>query len=218
MNHRNFHRGVLAATVAGVFAFGIPAIQAAEAEFNIGVFTDYIDDGASKSDNDPVVQGGFELGFDNGVFTGVQASTLGSGRGSEIVPFVGYGFDVGSVGIEFGYEHFHYTELDERYEGETFVVVDWGPVYTGVNYLAHAHDRDARGSREFFAGTAFEVAPRTELFAEVGQDRPADDDNAVFWELGAAHATDFGTFSLTYGSRDESGAQDLLVGGYTYNF
>lgn len=218
MNHRNIHRYILGATVAGVLVFGLPAVQAAEADFNIGVFTDYIDDGATKSDNDPVVQGGFELGFANGVFTGVQASSLGSGRGTEIVPFVGYGFDAGPVGIEFGYEHFHYTDLDERYEGETFVVVDWGPVYTGVNYLANAHDRDAQGSREYFLGAAFEVMPRTEVFGEVGHDRPADDDNAAFWELGAAHATDFGTFSLTYASRDESGAQDLFAGGYTYNF
>lgn len=98
------------------------------------------------------------------------------------------------------------------------MVADWSPVYTGVNYLAHVHDHDARGSREYFVGSAFEVIPRTEVFGEVGYNSPADDSGAKFWELGAAHATDFGTFSLTYVSRDESGAQNLLAGGYTYNF
>ena len=218
MTHRSFHRSLLASAVAGVFALGVPAVQAAEAEFNIGVFTDYIDNGESRSDNDPVVQGGFELDFATGVFTGVQASSLGSGRGTEIVPFVGYGFDAGPVGIEFGYEYFYFSSLDDADEGEVFLGADWGPLFAEVAYVAHADDRDAEGSRVWFAGAGHEVAPRTELFGGLGYDDPADDNGATFWELGAAHATDFGTFSLTYASRDESGAQNLLVGGYSVHF
>ncbi|WP_019569298.1 TorF family putative porin [Thioalkalivibrio sp. ALE11] len=216
--HRNFPSGLLAAAITGALVFGTPAAQAVEPEFHVGVFTDYLDDGASKSDNDPVVQGGLELGFATGVFTGVEASTLGSGNGTEVTPFVGYGFDAGPVGIEFGYEYAHYTSLDDADEGEVFLGADWQMLSAEVAYVAHADDRDAEGSRVWSLGAEHEVAPRTELFGTLGYDDPADDNGATFWELGAAHATDFGTFSLTYASRDESGAQNLLVGGYRYAF
>lgn len=66
-----------AVTAAASLALGSVSTAQAEADFNIGVFTDYIDDGASKSDNDAVVQGGFDLGV-----------------------------DADPVGIEFGYERF----------------------------------------------------------------------------------------------------------------
>ncbi|WP_018141667.1 TorF family putative porin [Thioalkalivibrio sp. ALJ7] len=218
MTDRKFPRSLLATAVAGVFALGFPAAQAAEADFHIGLFTDYIDNGESKSDNDPVLQGGFEFDLESGVFTGVEASTLGSGNGIEVVPFIGYAFDAGPVGIEFGYEYFHFSRLDDADEGEMFIGADWGPVFAEVSYVLHADDRDAEGSRVWFLGAEYEVAPRTELFGGVGYDDPADDDSATFWELGAAYTFDFGTLSLTYASRDESDAQDLLVAGYTLNF
>ncbi len=216
--HRNFRRGLLAAAITGALVFGAPAAQAVDAEFHVGVFTDYIDDGASASDNDPVVQGGLELGFANGIFTGWEASSLGSGNGTEVVPFVGYGFDAGPVGIEFGYEYAYHSSLDDEDEGEVFFGVGWQMLSAEVARVAHADERDAEGSRVWSLGAEHEVAPRTELFGTLGYDDPADDNGAKFWELGAAYASDFGTFSLTYASRDESGADDLLAAGYTFTF
>ncbi|TVQ71315.1 MAG: hypothetical protein EA372_09650 [Chromatiaceae bacterium] len=196
-----------------------PLTAQAELEFNIGVFTDYIDHGESKSNNNAVVQGGMEYTLDTGLFLGVQMSTLGEDEGQEVAPFIGYGFEVGETAFEFGYEYFYYSEIPgEKYEGEIFVAAEHGPLYGEVTYVTHAHDRDAEGDTVYLIGASHEFLPQTALFAEIGYDKPKEDDNATFWALGVTRSTQMGDISLTYASRNESDAQDLFVAGYSLSF
>jgi len=195
-----------------------PITAQADLEFHIGVFSDYIDNGESKSDNNAVVQGGLEYGHASGVFAGVAMSTLGSGEGQEVVPFVGYSFGLGELDFEVGYEYFYYSEGDDRYEGEVFAAVEHGPFYAEVSYIVHAHDRDAEGDTVYLVGARHDFMPDTFFDVTFGYDRPRKDDNATFWSLGVGRSLGTGEISLTYASRDESDAQDLFVAGYTLSF
>jgi len=49
----------------------------AELAFNVGVFSDYLDDGESSSDNNAVVQGGIDWEDPSGFYLGTWMSTLG---------------------------------------------------------------------------------------------------------------------------------------------
>ncbi|AHK79126.1 hypothetical protein M911_08125 [Ectothiorhodospira haloalkaliphila] len=196
-----------------------PLTAQAELEFNIGVFSDYVDHGESRSDNNAVVQGGMEYTLDTGLFLGVQMSTLAPGDGQEVAPFIGYGFDFGETAFELGYEYFYYSGLPgETYEGEIFVAAEHGPFYGEITYVTRAHDRDAEGDTVYHLGAGHEFLPDTAFHAEIGYDKPRKDDNATFWALGVTRSTQMGDISLTYASRNESDAQDLFVAGYSLSF
>ncbi|SEP69068.1 protein of unknown function (Gcw_chp) [Ectothiorhodospira magna] len=73
------HNHMLRAGVIGALMTGLMYAGHAQAEltFNVGAFTDYIDNGESVSNNHAVVQGGVEYVHSGGLFLGVQVSTLG---------------------------------------------------------------------------------------------------------------------------------------------
>ncbi|AHE97769.1 TorF family putative porin [Thioalkalivibrio paradoxus] len=195
-----------------------PVAVQADLEFHVGVFSDYIDNGESKSDNNAVVQGGLEYSHESGLFAGVAMSTLGSGEGQEVVPFIGYGFGLGELGFELGYEYFYYTEGDDRYEGEIFAGVEYGPFYAETSHIVRAHDRDTEGDTVYLVGASDEFMTDTFFDVALGYDRPRNDDNATFWSLGVGRSLGVGEISLTYASRNESDAQNLFVAGYTVSF
>jgi hypothetical protein len=64
------------------------------------------------------------------------------------------------------------------------------------------------------------VIPMMSLNGEIGYAVPdaTDEDSVTFWQLGLSKSTDVGDISLTYGSTDESGSQDLFVVGYGIRF
>jgi uncharacterized protein (TIGR02001 family) len=71
--------------------------------FHVGVFSDYLDDGASASNNNAVVQGGIDYSHNSGFYSGTALSTLDDGDGQEVGLYAGYGFSVGEFDIDVGY-------------------------------------------------------------------------------------------------------------------
>jgi uncharacterized protein (TIGR02001 family) len=207
--------GAVTTLVSGLLA---PVTAQAELEFNVGVFSDYIDSGESGSDNNAVVQGGVVYAHESGLFTGVGMSTLGPGEGQEVAPFLGYGFTAGELDFGVAYEYVYYSELEDRYEAEIIGAVEYASMYAEVGYLTHAHDRDAEGDTSYVIGASHAFMPDTYLNAELGYDDPNKDDGTTFWSVGVSRAVEVGEISLTYASRDENDAQDLFVAGYTLSF
>lgn len=203
-----------------VAAQGFVASAQAELSFNIGVFSDYLSDGASESNNNAVVQGGIDYGHESGFFVGTWLSTLGSGDGQEVDLYAGYDFSVGALDFGVGYTYYHYTVLDDANFGELNLWAGYGPVYFGIDYTLHADDREAENDITYRLGGEYEFMPTLFAVGEIGYADPdaKDADGVTFWTLGLVKATDWGDFSLMYGSTDESGSDDLFVVGFTMNF
>lgn len=204
----------IAAGLLSLAAGPAHADLADDIEFSIGVFSDHLDDGESGSGNNATVIGAFEYGHASGLFTGVEMLNIESGAGSEVIPFLGYGFGVGAVDVEAAVEHVYVTGPvggDSEEAGELIL---------GAGYGAYADDDDAEGDMLYAVGAEHEVLTDISLGAGVGYDDPdADDEDGIgFWELGVIRSTDFGDLSLTYGSRDDSDAQDLFVAGWEMSF
>jgi len=208
----------------GVLLLGALALAgAAQAElsFNVGVFSDYLDDGASGSNNNAVVQGGVDWEDPTGFYLGTWVSTLGDGDGQEVDLYAGYEFSAGGLDFDIGYIYYYYPSLDEEDAGEIYGSLSYGPVYFGIDYTVHADDNGGdTGDITYRLGAEREVVPTIGLNGEIGYADPdaRGEDSVTFWQLGLTKSTNMGDFSLTYGSTDESGSQDLFVVGYSISF
>lgn len=213
---------LISSAVAGALLVGTTALSTAKAElsFNIGVFSDYLLDGASESNNNAVVQGGVDWEDPSGFYLGTWMSTLGDGDGQEVDLYFGYGFEAGGFDFDVGYIYYYYPELDDADFGEIYGYVGWGPVYFGIDYTINADDSDAEGDIIYRLGAEYEVIPTISINGEIGYADPDDSDagTTTFYQLGIVKSTDYGDFSLTWGSNNRSDSQDLFVVGYTKTF
>jgi len=203
-----------------IAAQGFLVSAQAELSFNVGVFSDYLSDGASASDNNAVVQGGVDYNHESGFFLGTWMSTLGSGEGQEVDLYAGYDFAVGDFDFGVGYTYYYYTSLDDEDSGELNLTAGFGPMYLGLDYTLHADDSSAEGDITYRIGGEYEFMPTMSVVGELGYYDPdaRGADGVTFWSLGLVKATNWGDFSLTYGSTDESGSDDLFVVGFTMTF
>ena len=220
--HSNLKKTLVSSAVTGALLVGTAGFSTAQAElsFNVGVFSDYLLDGASASDNNAVVQGGVDWEDPSGFYVGTWMSTLNDGEGQEVDLYLGYGFEAGGLDFDLGYIYYYYPEGDEADYGELYGSVGFGPVYFGLDYTLNADDSSAEGDLIYRLGAGFEVVPSISLDGELGYFDPdaSDGDSFTFWTLGVTKATTMGDLSFTYGSTDESGSQDLFVVGYSLSF
>jgi uncharacterized protein (TIGR02001 family) len=218
----NMKKTLVSSAVTGALVVGAAGFSTAKAElsFNVGVFSDYLLDGASASENNAVVQGGVDWTDPGGLYLGTWLSTLADNEGQEVDLYLGYIFEAGGFEFDVGYIYYYYPELDDANYGEIYGYAGWGPVYFGIDYTINADDSAAEGDIIYRLGAEYEVMPTISLNGEIGYFDPdaGDADSNTFWQLGISKATTIGDFSLTYGSNDESGAQDLFVIGYTMTF
>lgn len=206
----------------------LPTFAQTEVEFGVSVLSDYIDNGESLSGNNAVVQGGFEITHGSGWFGGLQISTLGGAfvdangdiisDGQEVVPFVGFGFDIGEVGIELAYEYFSYPEIRGADEGELILGVSFADVWAEVGYIVNADDKDAEGSVVYMLGWEYEFMPDTAFEVVLGYDDPNAESGVTFWQTSLLREAGPGVISLTYAQRDERDAQSLFAAGYHISF
>lgn len=201
---------------------GGTAFQAAQAEleFNVGAFSDYLDDGESGSDNNAVVQGGIDYGHDSGFYLGTWTSTLGDSEGQVVDLYAGYEFSAGRLDFELAYVYYYHTKLEDEDAAEIQGYVSFGPVYAGLDYTVSADEDDAKGDIIWRIGAGHEILPSISLDGEIGHFDPdaKHGDSYTFWTLGVTKSTDLGDISLAYGSTDVSGSDDLLVIGWSISF
>ena len=147
-----------AAIATGLVAgFTVPAAQAEmEISGNVALTSDYRFRGISQSDESIAVQGGFDLGWDTGIYIGTWGSTVdfdtnGSGLdGSlELDYYIGWASDIGDTGIaiDVGYLYYDYPG-DDDFEG------DYQEVYGSVSFwdvtLGMAYSDDYYGETDKF--------------------------------------------------------------------
>ena len=186
----------------------------------------------TASNNNAVVRGGVDWEDPSGFYAGLWTSSLGGSffdpeedkvirPGQELNLYLGYGFSVGEFDFDVGYAYSHYPSLDDEDVGEIYGEVAYGPVYFGIDYTIHADDNGGdSGDITYRLGAEYEIIPTISLNGDIGYADPdaSDEDSVTFWQLGLTKATDIGDFSLTYGSTNESGSQDLFVVGYSIRF
>jgi len=117
---------VLPAAIAASLLAGATAtsVQAAEISANVSLVSDYRFRGISQSDEDIAIQGGFDLGFDNGIYIGTWGSSVdfdsndGFDGSLELDYYIGWGMDIGeNSAIDVGYLYYDYPG-DDGAEGD----------------------------------------------------------------------------------------------------
>ena len=122
---------------------------------NVSFASDYIWRGMTQSDG-PAIQGGFDYEAESGFYAGIWGSNVNfnDGAGSELDYYFGYGFELGSVGVDLGYVAFDYPDNTEGLDFEEIVVglsygdlgltfalgQDGAPDYTEVSYSLAGFD------------------------------------------------------------------------------
>ena len=111
-----------------ILAVGILSLPSfASVSANVSFTSDYIWRGMTQSDA-PAIQGGFDYAAENGFYAGIWGSNVNfnNGAGSELDLYMGYGFEVGGVGVDVGYISYEYIDstpdatFDETYLGLSF--------------------------------------------------------------------------------------------------
>jgi uncharacterized protein (TIGR02001 family) len=116
---------------------------------NVSFASDYIWRGMTQSDG-PAISGGFDFEDESGFYAGIWGSNVNfnDGTGSELDYYFGYGFELGSLGVDLGYVAFDYPKNTTGLDFEEVVVglslgdlgltfalgQDGAPDYTEVSY------------------------------------------------------------------------------------
>jgi hypothetical protein len=130
-----------------ILAVGIVSLPSfASVSANVSFASDYIWRGMTQTDA-PAISGGFDYAAESGFYAGIWGSNVnfGGGAGSELDLYFGYGFDVGSIGVDVGYIEYTYPENVEDLDfDETYVGFSYGDLglsfafgdydYTEVSY------------------------------------------------------------------------------------
>ncbi|ORU91281.1 MAG: hypothetical protein A6F72_03655 [Cycloclasticus sp. symbiont of Poecilosclerida sp. N] len=104
------------------------AASAVEISGNVALTTDYVWRGISQTDGSPAIQGGFDAGFGNGLYTGIWASNVdfGGDESMELDVYAGWAGEFKSVGVDIGVLHYAYptsapdTDFTEAYAGLSY--------------------------------------------------------------------------------------------------
>ena len=136
---------VLPAAIAASLLAGATAttVQAAEISANVALVSDYRFRGISQSDESIALQGGFDLGFDNGIYIGTWGSTVDFDNADdfdgslELDYYVGWGMDIGeNSAIDVGYLYYDYPgdDGDEGDYQELYGSFSWRDLTVGMAY------------------------------------------------------------------------------------
>ena len=104
-----------------VSLISLPTFAAVSA--NVSFASDYIWRGMTQTDG-PAMSGGFDFEDESGFYAGIWGSNVNfnDGAGSELDYYFGYGFELGSLGIDLGYVAFDYPKNETGLDFEEVVV------------------------------------------------------------------------------------------------
>lgn len=146
------NRKLLTAAVTTAILAGFGSTQAVagdefEISGNIALVSDYRFRGISQSDEDPAVQGGFDVGFEPGFYLGTWGSSIDFGGGNDTGSFStmeldyygGWRGPIGDsdFGIDVGYAYYDYPgdTVDPKGDYQEFYLKgSWTTLVLGVAY------------------------------------------------------------------------------------
>ncbi len=169
-----------AAIATGLVAgFTVPAAQAEmEIAGNVALTSDYRFRGISQSDESIAVQGGFDLGWDNGIYIGTWGSSVDfdtNGEGFdgslELDYYIGWASDIGDTGVSIDVGYLYYD-----YPGDDDVEGDYQELYASVGFwdvtLGMAYSDDYYGETDtffyYYADYSFGFAENFSLDFHIG--------------------------------------------------
>ncbi|MFV0477537.1 MAG: TorF family putative porin [Parahaliea sp.] len=147
------YKKVLPALLAATVGYGVStAFAEPEISANVSLTSDYRFRGISQSDDDPALQGGFDLAFDNGLYIGTWGSSVDFGGGDygslELDYYLGWKKETaGGVGFDMGYIYYSYPgdegsadgDYQEIYGSVSFADITLGLAYSD-DYYAESGD------------------------------------------------------------------------------
>lgn len=133
----------------------------AELEANIGVASNYIWRGMTQTQDQAAVSGGLDFAS-GGFYAGTWASNVDFGTdadsaGYELDLYAGYGFEVGTVGLDLGYIYYAYPSLEDSDFSEVYANAGIGGFSAGVAFQVDADFTD-EDYLYYSAGYDFDVA------------------------------------------------------------
>lgn len=205
----------------GLLAIGaaVPAAaQAADLSANVTAVSDYRFRGISLSDRDPALQGGVDLGLDNGLYVGGWASTIADYGGADVETnlYVGWAGEDGLIDYSVaanayiypGGNGVNYGELQGEVGGSL------GPARVALE-LAYVPDQKNTAGDNFYIGPKLSVGlPLTPLtFNLRGGYEDGFYDDKIDWEAGVDYS--IGPFTASFavvGSSDGGATESGKLG------
>jgi len=202
--------------------------QTPSVEANVALVSDYRFRGVSLSDESIALQGGVDLGWESGFYTGFWGSTIEPVGSSELELdlYAGYGGETaGGIGYDVGVLVYTYPDEDDALYAEIYAGLSrtYGAIDHGVGF-AWAPEQDNIGDDDnlylFYAGeaalgeTAFSLAWGLGWESGAFGDLDGDGDDKWDWTLGVTYSSPLGLdFGLAYvdTSEEVDGAEEQIV-------
>ncbi len=142
-----FKKTLPAAITAALLAGAAASAQAVEISGNVALTSDYKFRGISQSDESIAIQGGFDLGFENGIYIGTWGSSVdfdtngGGFDGSlELDYYVGWAVPINdNIGVDVGYLYYDYPG-DDGAEGDYQEIYGSVSLWDATLGLAYSDD------------------------------------------------------------------------------
>jgi len=216
------NKKLLSVAVASALAAGFtaaPALAEVDVSGNVALTSDYKFRGISQSDESIAIQGGFDVGFEPGIYIGTWGSSVdfdddGSLGSLELDYYIGWAGNIGDsdFGIDIGYLYYDYPGDDGDSEG------DYGEFYGSVSYMdlavgvAYSDDYYAE-TDEFwyvYGDYSFEIVEALSIGLHVGYNMlekdggflSSDEDAYTDYKVGATYSWSGVDFELAWVGTD----------------
>jgi len=205
--------GIALAGMSSMAAADTAGDMGLEFSANVAMTSDYVFRGISQNEEDPAIQGGFDVAHTSGVYAGIWGSNVDGddffdGASIEIDTYIGWAGEVGPVGVDVGFLHYDYPGANP---GNNFDTDEWhigvsgdvGPVTLGLTYYYSDEFFSATEEGEYWDLSAeMPVGPVT-VAAHYGDTEQTGFDYED-WSLGVSTELGGFGFDLTYYDTDGS--------------
>jgi uncharacterized protein (TIGR02001 family) len=204
---------------APAMAQGAPTVSG-----NVSLVTDYRFRGVTLSDNSPAIQGGVDLGWESGFYTGAWASSISSADDSiELDLYAGFGNELGDSGLSYdvGVLLYTYPGYDSDNFGDSIYPEIYGSLSGALNIVnwtvgaAYAPDTDNISDDNIYLFTDLEVPfGESPFFAtgHLGFEDGAFGSEKFDWGAGVGASALGLDFGLSYvGFDSDFGSDDGIV-------
>ncbi len=188
---------------------------------NVALTTDYVFRGVSQTDEEAAIQGGFDVTHTSGIYAGTWASNVDGdfypGASMEIDFYVGWAGDVGPIGVDVGFNHFEYPNVDDNDnntdEWKISGSYDFEVASVGVAYY-YSDDFYGGGNSDYWDVSGEVPVGSFTIAAHYGWTDVDDFGKYEDWSIGASTELGGFGFDLTYTDTDiddDSLADDRVV-------
>ncbi|ABM63166.1 TorF family putative porin [Halorhodospira halophila] len=178
---------------------------------NVAITSNYLLRGGSESDEDPAIQGGFDLDHASGFYIGTWGSSVVLGEdATEIDFYAGYAFEFApGLSLDLGAVAYTYYPAGDSDDEELYagIASSFGELDYDF-YLYSNSEPDITGELNL----AHPIGAGVSALGQLGFVEP-DDDNGdyIYYAVGASYTYQTLDFSVMWTDTDESGSDDQFA-------